>query len=424
MIHDVNFWINPPELEKILCTAKTIDHLNQISRQYLPDLLFDLTQYPAYVDANAICNMILENEFTYEPRFINGKAVSDGYYQSLLSTMNLDALQGMVQVEYGFTLRRSDVRTFPTSDFYVKSPEDQEFDRFQETVLDPAEPLIVLHHSADEKWRFVQAANYRGWIQADAIVTSKDRCLWLKYISASNFLIVTGNRLVLCEEPYLSEFSNLTFAMGAKLPLVKQESIPPLIGNRSPISCYVVLLPVRDHDGALDFRMALIPKSADVHHGYLPFSRANLLRQAFKMQGDRYGWGGLFGSRDCSALVQDVYRSVGIFLARNAGEQAQGAGTNISFTDKSPTERIALLRSLPPGATLHFPGHVMLYLGEYQSEFYVIHAIAGCGDPTRRQPDGTLAPMPLNSIMVTDLSLRRTNGKTLLESLTEANLIP
>jgi cell wall-associated NlpC family hydrolase len=212
--------------------------------------------------------------------------------------------------------------------------------------------------------------------------------------------------------------------MGAKLPLVEVQSIPAIVGNRTSADCHVVLLPVRDSEGLLDFRPALVPKSADVHHGYLPFSRAYLLRQAFKLEGDRYGWGGLFGSRDCSALVQDVFRSIGIFLARNAGEQAQGAGTHFSLIDTSPDERSAILRSLPPGSTLHFPGHVMLYLGEHQDQFYVLHAIAACGNPAQPQPDGTLAPLPLNGVMVTDLSLPRVNGMSLFNSLTEANCIP
>ena len=422
---NVAFWLKKyPNAEDLLCTPESMCEINQLTCHCLSNLVFDLSQYPAYVSASAISNMILESEFTEEVRYVNGETVTPDYYANLDKAMNLGALQGMVQAEYGFTLRRSNIRTFPTNDFYVKSPEDREFDRFQETALDPAESLICLHHSVDKQWWFVQAANYRGWVEANSIAVSKDRSLWLNYSQASDFLVVTGNRLTLSEDPHLPEFSRLVFAMGAKLPLVQEQYIPALVGNRTPEGCHVVWLPVRDHEGMLDFRPALVPKSADVHHGYLPFTRANLLRQAFKLHGDRYGWGGLFGSRDCSALVQDVFRSVGIFLARNAGEQAQGAGRQISLADKSSDERAAILRSLPPGSTLHFPGHVMLYLGEHEGQFYVIHAIAACGNPARPQPDGTLAPLPLNGVMVTDLSLPRVSGKSLFDSLTEANCIP
>lgn len=422
---NVTFWQKKySDAEKILCTPGKIHELNQLTCHRLPNLVFDLSQYPAYIPASAIINMILENEFAKEAGYINNKPVLSDYYAGLEKTMNLVELRGIAQVEYGFTLRRSSIRTFPTNDFYTKKPEDREFDLFQETALDPAEPLICLHQSNDGQWRFVQSANYRGWIESDLISVSKDRSLWIDYIQSAAFLIVTGNRLILGDDPFLPEFSGLVFAMGAKLPLLEEQAIPSLVGNRTPIDCHVVLLPTRNSAGLLDFRPALVPKSADVQHGYLPFSRANLLRQAFKLQGDRYGWGGLFGSRDCSALVQDVFRSFGILLARNAGEQSQGAGRKTSLIDKSPNERAEILRSLPPGSTLHFPGHVMLYLGEMEEQFYVIHAIAACGNPDSVQPDGSLARLPLNGVMVTDLSLPRINGQSLFDSLTEANCIP
>lgn len=419
------FWLQScPHPEEVVATPEQILELNRQTCRRLPDLVFDITQYPAELPSAAVRDMLFENAFPDAARFVDGRRVTPDYYACLEQAMNAAALQGTVAVSYGFTLRRSAVRTFPTNDFLTKDPDDREFDRFQETALDPAEPLLCLHQSRDGNWRYVQAANYRGWIEADSIALSQDRSLWLDYCQTRDFLVVTGNYLTLAEDPHLPEFSRLTFAMGAKLPLASPDTIPELIGRRTPVSCHVVRLPVRNQAGMLDFRPALVAKAADVSKGYLPFSRANLLRQMFKAQGDRYGWGGLFGSRDCSALVQDVFRSAGIVLARNAEEQAQGAGRQMAFTGCSASERAARLRSLPPGATLHFPGHVMLYLGEANGQFYAFHAIAGCGNPAFPQPDGSLAPLPLNGIMVTDLSLQRTNGKSLLDSLTEANCIP
>ena len=38
------------------------------------------------------------------------------------------------------------------------------------------------------------------------------------------------------------------------------------------------------------------------------------------------------------------------------------------------TKKLLLLQ---PGATLHMDGHVMLYLGKEDNQFYVIHAL-GC----------------------------------------------
>ena len=424
-MNNLAFWLKKyPHAAEILYSAAEIAAINRQTRSRLPEMVLDLSQYPSYIPAATVGRLIRQNTLAaVADCYINGAPATTDDEARLRDAMNLDALEGMIQVSYGFTLRRSNVRMFPTNDFFSDTADDREFDRCQETVFNPAEPLICLHHSDDRQWQFVQAGNYCGWVETAATVISHDRSLWLNYSQAADFLVVTGNHLRLGDDPQLPEFSGLDFAMGAKLPLCEVRSTPAIIGNRALIDCHAVLLPVPDNEGALAFRPALIPQAADVHHGYLPCSRANLLRQAFKLQGDRYGWGGLFGSRDCSALVQDVFRSVGILLARNADEQAQGAGRQIPFTDKSPAERREILRTLPPASTLHFPGHVMLYLGEHNDLFYVIHAIAACGDPDRPQPDGTLARMPLNGIMVTDLSVRRVNGKSLFDSLTTANCI-
>ncbi|MDU4961550.1 MAG: SH3 domain-containing protein [Sporomusaceae bacterium] len=420
-MNNLAFWLKKhPDAKKTGCSTAALAQINRETRSLLPDTVFDLSQYPAYIAAAAVAGIIRDSA-TATAAYVNGVAAEPDYGRRLQQSLNLQALEGMIQVGYGITLRRVSLRTFPTDDFAGDTADDREFDQFQETTLNPAEPLICLHHSFDRRWLFVQAGNYRGWAEAAAIAVSADRALWLRYSQAADFLVVTGNQLRLGEDPHLPEFAGLSFAMGAKLPLCEASTTPAIIGNRALIDCYAVLLPTAAEGPA--FRPVLIPKAADVHRGYLPCSRANLLRQAFKLQGDRYGWGGMFGSRDCSALIQDVFRSVGIFLARNAGDQARGAGSKTDFSGKGLAERQELLRRLPPAATLHFPGHVMLYLGEQQNRFYVLHAIAACGDPQRPQADGTLARLPLNGIMVTDLSLPRLNGKSLLESLTTANCL-
>jgi len=52
----------------------------------------------------------------------------------------------------------------------------------------------------------------------------------------------------------------------------------------------------------------------------LPFTRANLLRQAFRFLGERYGWGHDYQGRDCSGFVSEVYRSMGVQLPRNTSD--------------------------------------------------------------------------------------------------------
>lgn len=81
---------------------------------------------------------------------------------------------------------------------------------------------------------------------------------------------------------------------------------------------YLVRLPVRRADRWLEYREAMVPVSADVCVGDLPYTHENVTAQAAKMRGEVYGWGGMLGGRDCSALVGDVYRCFGFRLPRDA----------------------------------------------------------------------------------------------------------
>lgn len=229
-------------------------------------------------------------------------------------------------------------------------------------------------------------------------------------------MVVTGNELKLGFNEYSKELSELTFSMGVKLPLAEPEEIPQWVDNQSIAGNYVVKLPVRTASGRLQFKLALVSAANDVNEGYLPYTRANIIRQAFKMQGQRYGWGGSFNGRDCSAFVKDIYAVFGFNLPRNAGEQKNSAGkTFLADANADLNLRKELLSQVTPGATIHMPGHVMLYLGEERGRHYVIHNISAQGDQQHKLSNGNLPRLPINQITVTDLSITKTNGKHLME---------
>lgn len=419
-----DFWINKLERPSAaLLDPGQVSGLNRITREKLPGFVTDLAVYPETLSRRTLLEQICEYEWSQEPRYVNGVLLPDSYYRSLELRMGLETMPDTLHMRYGYTVRRTNIRTLPTEDFVTNRPDDRLLDRFQETALDPAEPLIVLHAGSGRQWYFIQAYNYRGWVNSRDIALTDDRKLWRDYLEPNRFLVVTGHKVVLGINPVFPDFSQLVFSMGAKIPLAGKEDWSA-IDLQTPAGSYVVSLPWPQADGQLAFRPALVPLSADVSAGYLPATREAVIRQAFKLLGNRYGWGGLFESHDCSALVLDVYRSFGIVLARNAGEQALGAGSVISLSaGQSEEARREILDRVQPGATLHLPGHVMLYLGKHDSRYYVIHAFGGYGDKNRPQADGSLASVPLYGVVVTDLSLPRTNGCSLLNSLDAINQI-
>jgi NlpC/P60 family len=70
-------------------------------------------------------------------------------------------------------------------------------------------------------------------------------------------------------------------------------------------------------------RLPCCKKSKDTSADYLPLTRANIIRQAFKFLGERYGWGDLYNGRDCSGFASDVYRSMDVLLPPNSGAQGR-----------------------------------------------------------------------------------------------------
>jgi len=143
------------------------------------------------------------------------------------------------------------------------------------------------------------------------------------FLKTDRFLVVTGSKVETEPNPFIKEVSNIIFNMGDRIPLVESKKIPQSIPERnlqaqSSEGCYVVRIPVRDGNGYLQFKLALIARSNNVCEGYLPYAGKNIILQAFKLLGERYEWGGMFGRRDCSQFIMDIYRTVGIIIPRDA----------------------------------------------------------------------------------------------------------
>ena len=127
--------------------------------------------------------------------------------------------------------------------------------------------------------------------------------------------------------------AHLMAEQGARLPVDSMQS-----------DTYTVIAPVRTKAGQLQKQKLLVPKAASaVHYGYLPYASNNLLSSAFKFYGKPYGWGGLKNSVDCSSLIFNAYRTVGIVLPRNADQQELTAGTKKKLSGSSQ-ERAAVIR--------------------------------------------------------------------------------
>jgi len=178
-----------------------------------------------------------------------------------------------------------------------------------------------------------------------------------------------------------------------------------------------LLVPRRGTQGYLVAAEVPADFNESVHKGYLPFTRNNLLRMAFKHLGATYGWGGRENSVDCSAFVQDVYKTVGVQLPRNGDEQAV-AFPGMNMTNMNLEERILAIKTLEPGSIMFTPSHVMLYLGEKNARPYMIHAAGSYGE---KDAEGNITKKRIMQTIVSDVYLLGGSGTSLLLQMTKAN---
>lgn len=377
---NADYWVNKiKQAEQVLQSPAGIAAFD--ADAYTNDKnMVDLGSFPLQLNASELREMILSLSKPYGSGLYSdeGELLNDSGYASYNANLNLDQLADSNKVSFGMVVQRTSMRTWPTDDRYFKTLDSKNLDRFQENGLFPADAVAVLHHSADGQWLFVQSYNYAAWVRQEAIAIG-DRQTILDYQNSADFLVITGDKVFTTFNPDVAGVSEVRLEMGIRLPLLQNTSDGRAIGGQNPYSSYIVQLPVRDADGKLDIRQALIPRNKDVHIGYLPYTRANIIRQAFKFLGERYGWGHSYNARDCTGFVSEVYKTFGFYMPRNSGQQGVSTlGENTRFTDTSKSQdKLDALSKLDTGDLIYIPGHVMMFIANDHGKPYVIHDVAG-----------------------------------------------
>ena len=155
-------------------------------------------------------------------------------------------------------------------------------------------------------------------------------------------------------------------------------------------------------------------------------TRRAVIEKAFSYLGTPYGWGGQQGGRDCSRFLMDVFGSFGLDLPRHSGLQAKAGSMSVDVSKvKGLGERLATIDAAHERGIvlLHFPGHIMLYLGRSQEGTpMVIHAFAEYLEPCASDDGETLRTV--DQIQVSDLSLGKGTSRTsFLKRITRITVI-
>lgn len=261
----------------------------------------------------------------------------------------------------GVALRWMNLRALPTEKPLYRDPslpgEGYPFDLLQNSSVNYHEPLFISHTSKDGAWSYVFTNSASGWVPSDGIAALDD---------AMVDTVLRSEKLFVFEDnvPVYDSFNRfVTYSrIGMVLPLEKEQQHE-----------YYALA----YDGNGSFKSVSVPKSA-ARIGISRLNKEDLIRLGEQMLKNTYGWGGMYGERDCSAMIRDMYTPFGIWLPRNSSAQA-GKGEVISFEGLSNGEKLELIKSrgVPFETIVYLKGHVLLYVGTYQGHVMMMHNIWG-----------------------------------------------
>ena len=161
-----------------------------------------------------------------------------------------------------------------------------------------------------------------------------------------------------------------------------------------------------------DIRLAESPR---------PLTRRAVLTAAFAYLGEPYGWGDRDGGRDCSRYLMDLFAGLGLALPRHTSDQAIAGSYVVEVPPETrEPDRLAVLDEHHRRGVLllHFPGHIMLYLGRDTSGTpMAIHSFAEylvpCAGRAADAPVGERETLlKVNGVHVSDLELGRGTSRT------------
>ncbi|MCB9628054.1 MAG: C40 family peptidase [Sandaracinaceae bacterium] len=152
-----------------------------------------------------------------------------------------------------------------------------------------------------------------------------------------------------------------------------------------------------------------------------PLTRRRVLEEAFALLGSPYGWGDHAGGRDCSRYLLDIFDTFGLPMPRHSAQQARAGSFVVDVEGvASARDKIEVIEEAARSGIvlLHFPGHIMLYLGrDEHGTPMVIHAFSEYLEAC--EPEGETLRR-VDRVAVSDLTLGAgTSRRSFLERITK-----
>ena len=420
-----SYWIDRTyaDANKVMMNADEIEEINDRALHTEATFMNDLEQTWEVYDAGELRMRLASAATPTRNLYINGTKIDNSvYFENIKTQINSYGIAGDQEVMYGVCVKPTAIKEWPTNDIIGYSPDDTD-DEIQSSSLMVNEPFVAKMMTTIDGHLFYWGYSnlVSGWVDGEDIAICNDRDEWIDAwkvdLDAKDFLVVTQDKIVLEPDIFATYASEVKLTFGTILKLVDKEDIPDDIGQRKPWNNYVVYLPTRGQYGKYEKKMALISEHCKVSVGFLPMTQANIIDVSLQCLGNRYGWGGMLDSMDCSLLTRNVYRCFGFEIPRNTTWQRLVPDTCFNLAAMDDETKQQFLEMMPAGTMLYFKtGHTMIYLGSENHVGYVVSALG----TVIESGDGPLDVLSIQGVTITPLTVRRGSGKTWLTELTDA----
>ncbi|TLE00659.1 hypothetical protein LS73_004335 [Helicobacter muridarum] len=320
-------------------------------------------------------------------------------FSNIIDNMNISEF--LKNPKNAIVIEATSIRGVPSNKPRYKNASDFPFDRWQYSLVFEGTPLAITHFSKDGRFAHVQAPYVLGWIDTRNIAFV-DKNTQRKILQFEDYKIPNKD--------FVPVYSKSQWILDARIGQIfpYDKKYKKLITFYKDINNYAQIREV-------DFNSSLF---ADFP---LPFTHKDMANIINSMIGQKYGWGGLFGNRDCSAFTRDSFATFGVFLPRNSAAQAKFGGgfTDLSNMNNKDKEKYIIEHGIPFGSIIWLRGHIMLYIGyktiEGKKRAIVAHSAWGVKPIiNNKQEDIRLGGVKLTTLYV---------GSSLTSSETTSNLL-
>jgi cell wall-associated NlpC family hydrolase len=276
--------------------------------------------------------------------------LSASWLNTLFSNMQLATFAK--HVAKAITINTTNLRVLPSTAPAFSEQNGYPFDELQQSLVAANTPILILQTSRDKAWDLVLTHYTAGWLPAQDIAYVDNK--FIKQWQTKEYVVSIRDG-----SPIITTDNQFAFL--------------DRLGNLHPVSKNKFLVAVADANRQAVIKTVFLNKNS-VTSFPLSATQKNIAVLANQLLATPYNWGGLYGERDCSATMQDLFAVVGIWLPRNSHDQVKTGNTiALGGLSSEQKEKTIYNSGVPFFSLIGLPGHIMLYIGERNGKLYVLH---------------------------------------------------